>query len=219
MQGPEASHANNSTRFLSWLSVLVILVFASILALTQNRNSSVVIESAQGPTKTPDVTPTGFVHPIWTAQHAITRSLEAFPDGFTPAGTHAVLITRSTLDIVWLGDSSVQGDPTAAIWLVGVQANGITANDVLGYSDREPFGTGTPLPQIPAEGAFYAWDAGSGDIVVEGALVAGSQYSYLNLIAVQGETPSIITATPPLPLEDLIATNQSHLTATAEASD
>lgn len=159
--------------------------------------------------------PTGFVHPIYTATEAVSKTLMELRPSFQPTEWQARLISRMTLDVAWHDQDVPQDDPATPIWLVGVLGSGASLDDVYsvaGLPGVRP--TDTPPDAFP--GVYYAWDAGSGDIVAQGLLLDGSKQSYSQLIALENEDLTISPAEQPLEMDDVIATNDAGQTQEAE---
>ncbi len=176
------------------------------------------VRSAQEPdppTSTPadarTSTPGVYPNPIYTAEDAIARSLARFPPGHSPHSEIARLVSNYTLE-VWL--RRYPGQPTPAkeegnwgdtnpdgpVWFVGILGEGLTDAEILSV----PFDLG---PGISAPGAYYGWDATTGDLVVEGAFLDSGSQSYADLAALADEPLPIEPATPapkrrPSPADD-----------------
>jgi hypothetical protein len=150
-------------------------------------------------TSTPSITPTysssGVIYDEYTAIH---RGLDLFPYGSNPHLPIVRLITLfqlyvwldevdgalNTTDPIWEGQ-----DPEAGVWLVGIRGEHLKVQDII-----HPAGQTIDDPS-PAEGTFYAFDANSGNLIAEGALKKGTDWTYESLSGLAAATATITTAT------------------------
>lgn len=146
-----------------------------------------IIESENGE-------PGSGIEAVYTAQEAISLTLELLPSGFTPTQVEARLVTYSTLMEQFLGMSpggyeSTQGPS----WLVGVVGAGLTDVDILPPPTYLPNFTPDPPTAIP--GAFFAWDANSTYVVSQGFLESAGPTSMATILAFVNASVPIETAT------------------------
>lgn len=143
------------------------------------------------PTDTPTPGPS-FPDPIYNEADAIARAQVVFPQGTSPL---ARLVSHVTLTTAWTpGGTFAPYNPASAVWLVGMQASGLTASDAvkaLGIPGAEDSTNPTVV-----DGVFVAWDANSGLAVAAGTLLEGQLRSYSALMALPNESILIEVATP-----------------------
>jgi hypothetical protein len=125
-------------------------------------------------------------NPIFTAQDAISRSLELFPPGHNPHGEITRLISQEVLD-QWRGVRTNFDLPQAPAWLVGILGDNLTVGD---------FAPGGIEDTRPVEGAYYAGDANSGELMGEAVLGPQWPQNYASLAALVEQPFQIAPATP-----------------------
>ncbi len=138
--------------------------------------------------------------PIFTASEAIERSRAEFT--FTPTLMTAKLLSASSVYVGWLGSASVpELEPSLPLWVVALEAPGLSANDVL---PTIPFGP-TPVGWVgasdPADGAYAVWEAYGGMMLMKGVLdppsaSGGNPYTVQQIHSLVEESIPIIKATP-----------------------
>ncbi|MBK8540066.1 MAG: hypothetical protein IPL60_08680 [Ardenticatenia bacterium] len=147
--------------------------------------------------------------PIFTASEAIERTLAEFT--FTPTLMTAKLLSASSVYIGWLGSDSVpELEPSLPLWVVALEAPGLSANDVLPEIPLGPAPFGWVGASDPADGAYAVWEAYGGMLLMKGALdppsaSGGNPYTAQQVHSLVEDTIPIITATSfptliPLPL-------------------
>ncbi len=181
------------------LLALVIVTVAVAYFVGGRTGPQRVAESGQAATATHTPSYPSLVSPIYYNYDAMDRSLSLFPtEAFSPTNGAARLLTYAALD-QWRGGSSPGTESHSPAWLVGIVADGLTVGDVMAWYTQQLPG-GHPNPGQPVEGAFYVWDANSGDNMGQGVLNAASPRSFASLSALQGMSLTIEVATLPPPL-------------------
>lgn len=136
--------------------------------------------------------------PILDATTASDRSLARFPVGHSPGGILVRLQTRARFE-AWdaaVGPATAEAadwgheDPRAPVWIVAILGSGLSVADVLSIP-----GGGASGDLRPAIGAYYGWDAASGLLLAQGALIERDRYTELEAMA--NASLEIRTATPP----------------------
>jgi hypothetical protein len=143
--------------------------------------------------------------PMSSANAAIEASLEMFPG--QAREPIARLVSARTL-LQWTDYSALSPpektqvaadlpenerlpDPDKPVWLVAILGTDLTVGEILGSTAP---GGDEDYP-APAEGAYYAWDANSGDLKEVGALPLGSAWTYASIAALSHEDIPIVRAT------------------------
>lgn len=195
---------NGHARALVLSLVLIVAVFVGAFALSSQARQVPVLRTLDEPG------PTGIeadepLYPglIDNETLAISRSLALFPPEHNPHGAIARLVSRYTYEIWASGPGptpppSMQdwswADPTSPVWLVAVLGDDVTTADLV----TSPVGpTELDFDPRPAEGAAFAWDAGSGLLLgvigLSPTLIPGGDYAYL--AALSNEPLAIVPAT------------------------
>lgn len=137
-----------------------------------------------------------YANPILTAADAISRTLDLLPADVVPTASTARLVSRMSLAQQWFRELDGNGLPrvdwmtAGPMWLVGVNAGGLTVDDTIIIPGGDKAGD-----QSSVDGAFMLWDANSGRLKSSGALLASSFNTYGNLEALSDELLPISQAT------------------------
>jgi hypothetical protein len=135
--------------------------------------------------------------PILDASAAISRSLNALPDGYAVTQEAARLITWATY-AEWgqsVGDTKLTA--STPVWLVGFRGNGMVVGEIIAAQ----LGI-TVNDTRAAVGAFYCWDATSGNLVEWGGLLTDQEYETLSELTSQTLRIAPATAYPAQPTFD-----------------
>jgi hypothetical protein len=184
--------------------LFVLAIMASIAALTAVRSNITDGRiSVQAPTDALRSDDEEF-DPIEHEEEAITLSEQRFPAHSNPRSPIARLVSRETLER-WLFYTALSAseataaemtpewgdvDPDSPVWLVAILGTGLTVKDVIAPPE------GLDVSDSRAvDGAFYTWDANSGELMDEGGLVTGELHNYASIAALPTENISISEAT------------------------
>jgi hypothetical protein len=155
-------------------------------------------------TPRPPVTGQSYPDPIYNELDVITRSLALFPTDHNNNSEIARLITRYDFD-AWYEETTSfptaaptefdwsDVSPDAPVWLVAILGDDLTTADVV----QMPAGQ-TAADTSGTTGAYYAWDANTGEVLGIGALEDSGPQSYdsiSNLLSVA--TLTVAPATEP----------------------
>lgn len=167
--------------------VAIGLAMVAGFALARYKDASSGIGTGQSATPTPQV----FPHPMLDASDALDRSVDRFPEGTSPHGELVRLVSCQTFSDT-IRTLSPSWEPHVPLWVVAMLGDDLTVNDVL----DSPVPPGDANDEDPAAiGAYYVWDANSGQLAAEFAITDYERYS--QLAALQDEALHIAAATKP----------------------
>jgi hypothetical protein len=155
-------------------------------------------------TPTPEPTPTSstdgavVASPIFTEIDAVARSIDRLPSPFGESVINRVarLVSGDTIDDYWFDGDMVSRNDDDAYWLVGLRTEGLTVEALFPMPDGIYSGTPRPI-----DGAFYVWEAGSGEMISSGGLSSDVLHNYSRIQLLTAEPVPIVTTTPILPQE------------------
>lgn len=139
-----------------------------------------------------------YIWPLYDETQAISESLRIFPVDRNPHDEVARLLMYSEID-EWRGISSVGMSPNSPAWLVGIRGDNLTVGDVM--AGHSPGLDTIPNADVAVDGAFYVWDANSGELAGVGVLHNQSDRNYASLASLQHQSLPVMAATalPPYP--------------------
>jgi hypothetical protein len=110
--------------------------------------------------------------PILTASQAGALSVQRVPSSAEVTGETARLTTHAGLERTWLGWNGADEVSTGwasddPVWLVGVEAHGLTVGTVAAVAGME---ASEEIGNQPVAGMFFAWDARSGELRTQGSI-------------------------------------------------
>ena len=158
-----------------------------------NEADAPVLKSAQAqPTQT-QAPPTPMVDDTWgspilDAETALARSLADFPDGHNAHGEIVHLISAQTYTTT-AGTLLAGISPSEPIWVVTIRGDNLTVSDVVKLPIPDPH-----PDTSPCIGAKYVWEAVSGGLLVNTALMNEDAYQVVSGLV--DESLPIETSTP-----------------------
>jgi hypothetical protein len=188
--------SRDGSNLLRVATLLVVSTAALLTGVGAARYSGLTTaQSNPTPTATDEPVATftpDFVDVMDSETDAITRSLNRFPDGANPHGAIARLVPLATLR-TWSGIVEFDFADHVPVWITAV------------LGDNMQFKHVVRLPGVQSEdsraiaGAWYAWDANSGDLIAEGALITLTPYADLQQLTSQSMSIMPATLPPPEP--------------------
>jgi hypothetical protein len=153
------SSAKRYAPFIFIVSLLLTGIAWRIMFLDETRDPPMISQGEPDP----------IADPILSETEAISRSSALLPASAQVDASVARQVTTSTLDLLWLGESEVGWTIDTPVWIVGIEATGLS----VGTSNVLPFGAPVISDTRAVAGMFVAWDANSGQMLVSGSLTAG----------------------------------------------
>jgi hypothetical protein len=179
-----------------WLALPLLAAVMVVLALVLRWLAAAQPRIGEADSAT---TPIGvYSQAIFEAEDALYRSLAYFPADHNPHSGVTRLVSLYTFE-AWLAGrvgsatpSREEGNwegtsPDVPVWLVAILGDGLADTDILD--------TDLAVTPVPAPGAFYAWDASSGDLLTIGTLVVTGYQTYSSVVNLPSEPLAIYRAT------------------------